>query len=194
MKANLKSGDKNYQPLKGMSMAMIFTKPSMRTRVSFETGFYQLGGHAIYLGPDDIQLGKREETRDIARVLSSYNDVIMARLFGHQVCSKTLNDWVCVYTVYGAHHDLYEPSTSIEVVPYLDYDIESIFSTSYKLEEVKIKSYMAMVIRCTRYVIEPGSFIPAKNIRIIYLTYSLPSINVNPREWIKFNIYRGVNN
>jgi len=84
VKANLKSGDKNYQPLKGMSMAMIFTKPSMRTRVSFETGFYQLGGHAIYLGPDDIQLGKREETRDIARVLSSYNDVIMARLFGHQ--------------------------------------------------------------------------------------------------------------
>jgi ornithine carbamoyltransferase len=69
-----------------MSMAMIFTKPSMRTRVSFETGFYKLGGHAIYLGPDDIQLGKREETRDIARVLSGYNDVIMARLFAHKVC------------------------------------------------------------------------------------------------------------
>ncbi|XP_024397102.1 ornithine transcarbamylase, chloroplastic isoform X3 [Physcomitrium patens] len=84
VKARLKSGDKSYQPLKGMSMAMIFTKPSMRTRVSFETGFYQLGGHAIYLGPNDIQLGKREETRDIARVLSGYNDVIMARLFGHK--------------------------------------------------------------------------------------------------------------
>ena len=116
VKADLKSGNKNYQPLKGMSMAMIFTKPSMRTRVSFETGFYQLGGHAIYLGPDDIQLGKREETRDIARVLSSYNDVIMARLFGHQVCIKTLNDWGCVYTVYGTHDDLYEPPTSIGVI------------------------------------------------------------------------------
>lgn len=88
VKARLKSGDKNYQPFKGMSMAMIFTKPSIRTRVSFETGFCQLGGHAIYLGPDDIQLGKREETRDIARVLSGYNDVIMARLFGHKVTLK----------------------------------------------------------------------------------------------------------
>ncbi|KAH9553386.1 hypothetical protein CY35_08G005900 [Sphagnum magellanicum] len=84
VKAVLKSGNVNYQPLQGMSMAMIFTKPSMRTRVSFETGFYKLGGHAIYLGPDDIQLGKREETRDIARVLSGYNDVIMARLFAHK--------------------------------------------------------------------------------------------------------------
>ena len=66
-------------------MAMIFTKPSMRTRVSFETGFYLLGGHAIYLGPDDIQMGKREETRDIARVLAGYNDLIMGRVFAHQV-------------------------------------------------------------------------------------------------------------
>ncbi|CAM6076682.1 unnamed protein product [Sphagnum tenellum] len=84
VKAVLKSGERNYQPLQGLSMAMIFTKPSMRTRVSFETGVYKLGGHAIYLGPDDIQLGKREETRDIARVLSGYNDVIMARLFAHK--------------------------------------------------------------------------------------------------------------
>lgn len=66
-------------------MAMIFAKPSMRTRVSFETGFYLLGGHAIYLGPKDIEMGKREETRDVARVLSRYNDIIMARLFAHQV-------------------------------------------------------------------------------------------------------------
>ncbi|CAM6119894.1 unnamed protein product [Calypogeia fissa] len=84
VKAILKSGDRSFQPFKGKTMAMIFTKPSMRTRVSFETGFYLLGGHAIYLGPDDIQLGKREETRDIARVLSGYNDIIMARLFAHK--------------------------------------------------------------------------------------------------------------
>ena len=63
---------------------MIFTKPSLRTRVSFETGFHLLGGHAVYLGPDDIGLGGREETRDIARVLSRYNDIIMARTFAHQ--------------------------------------------------------------------------------------------------------------
>ncbi|KAH7299446.1 hypothetical protein KP509_24G012000 [Ceratopteris richardii] len=84
VKSLLKSGDRSFQPFKGKSMAMIFTKPSMRTRVSFETGFYLLGGHAIYLGPDDIQMGKREETRDISRVLSGYNDLIMARVFAHQ--------------------------------------------------------------------------------------------------------------
>lgn len=86
VKGLLKSGDRTFQPFKGKTMAMIFSKPSMRTRVSFETGFSLLGGHAIYLGPDDIQMGKREETRDIARVLSQYNDIIMARVFAHQVC------------------------------------------------------------------------------------------------------------
>jgi ornithine carbamoyltransferase len=55
----------------------------MRTRVSFETGFFKLGGHAVYLDPDSIQIGTREATKDVARVLSSYNDVIMARLFAH---------------------------------------------------------------------------------------------------------------
>ncbi|KAK6939486.1 Aspartate/ornithine carbamoyltransferase, Asp/Orn-binding domain [Dillenia turbinata] len=84
VKALLKSGDRTFLPFKGKTMAMIFAKPSMRTRVSFETGFSLLGGHAIYLGPDDIQMGKREETRDVARVLSRYNDIIMARVFAHQ--------------------------------------------------------------------------------------------------------------
>ncbi|RCV07982.1 hypothetical protein SEVIR_1G294000v4 [Setaria viridis] len=84
VKKAIKSGDTSFQPFKGKSMAMIFAKPSMRTRVSFETGFFLLGGHAIYLGPDDIQMGKREETRDVARVLSGYNDMIMARVFAHQ--------------------------------------------------------------------------------------------------------------
>ena len=70
VKAILKSGDQSFKPFKGKTLAMIFTKPSMRTRVSFETGFTKLGGNAVYLGPDTIQLGKREPTKDIARVLS----------------------------------------------------------------------------------------------------------------------------
>lgn len=73
-----------YQPLKGKTLAMVFQKPSARTRVSFEVGMYQLGGHAIYLAPEDIQMGRRESVADIARVLSRYNDAIMARLFGHE--------------------------------------------------------------------------------------------------------------
>ena len=63
---------------------MIFAKPSARTRVSFETGFFRLGGHALYLSPSDIEIGKREAVKDIARVFSGYNDMIMARLFEHK--------------------------------------------------------------------------------------------------------------
>lgn len=73
-----------YRPFENLSMAMIFSKPSARTRVSFETGFTWMGGHALYLGPDDIGIGKREAVKDIARVLSRYNDMIMARLFSHE--------------------------------------------------------------------------------------------------------------
>jgi len=82
MKAFVKEG-KEYTPLKGKNMAMIFAKPSARTRISFETGMSQLGGHAIYLGPNDIGIGKREAVRDIARVIARYDDIIMARLFDH---------------------------------------------------------------------------------------------------------------
>ena len=73
-----------FSPFEGHSLAMIFAKQSARTRVSFETGFNMLGGHAVYLSPDDISIGKREDVKDIARVLSGYNDMIMARLFDHQ--------------------------------------------------------------------------------------------------------------
>ncbi len=83
VKARFKSGE-TYQPFQGRSLAMIFAKPSARTRISFETGFYRLGGHALYLGPADISIGKREAVKDIARVISRYNDIIMARLFQHE--------------------------------------------------------------------------------------------------------------
>jgi ornithine carbamoyltransferase len=74
---------KAEQLLTGKTLAMIFQKPSLRTRVSFEAGMHRYGGHAIYLGPSDIQLGKRESTPDIARNLSRYSDAIMARTFAH---------------------------------------------------------------------------------------------------------------
>jgi len=71
----------DFKHFHNKSLAMIFAKPSARTRISFETGFTWMGGHALFLGPNDIGIGKREAIKDIARAVSRYNDVIMARLF-----------------------------------------------------------------------------------------------------------------
>ncbi len=82
-KARLKARE-DYYPFQSLTLAMLFAKPSARTRISFDTGFYRLGGHALYLGPDTVNIGKREVVKDVARVVSCYNDIIMARLFDHQ--------------------------------------------------------------------------------------------------------------
>ncbi len=69
----------------GRTLAMIFEKQSLRTRVTFEVGIQQLGGHAVYLAPSDISLGKRESVADVARNLSRWVDGIMIRTFGHEI-------------------------------------------------------------------------------------------------------------
>lgn len=73
----------NKPILQGKTMAMIFQKPSLRTRVSFDMAMRQLGGDALYLSPNEIGLGQRESIADVARVLSGYVEVIMARVFAH---------------------------------------------------------------------------------------------------------------
>ena len=94
-----------YEPLKNKVMAMIFEKSSTRTRVSFEAGMVQLGGHAMFLSPKDTQLGRGEPIEDTARVLSSMVDIIMVRTFEHEKLEKLaefssvpvingLTDWV----------------------------------------------------------------------------------------------------
>jgi len=80
---DMKAGRYRAKPLAGRTLAMVFAKSSTRTRVSFEVGTYQLGGHALFLSSRDIQLGRGEPIRDTARVLSRYVDGIMIRTFDH---------------------------------------------------------------------------------------------------------------
>ena len=80
----MKTGQYDRKPLAGKTLAMIFMKSSTRTRVSFEVGTYDLGGHALFLSPRDVQLGRGEPIADTARVLSRYVDGIMIRTFAHQ--------------------------------------------------------------------------------------------------------------
>ena len=79
----MRTGKYDRKPLAGQSLAMIFMKASTRTRVSFEVGAWQLGGHALFLSPRDVQLGRGEPIADTARVLSRYVNGIMIRTFAH---------------------------------------------------------------------------------------------------------------
>jgi ornithine carbamoyltransferase len=80
----MRRGEYGKRPLEGKTLAMIFMKASTRTRASFEVGTYELGGHALFLSPRDVQLGRGEPIADTARVLSRYVDGIMIRTFAHQ--------------------------------------------------------------------------------------------------------------
>ena len=75
---------RKVKPLDGQTMSMIFQKRSTRTRVSTETGMFMLGGHGLMLGPSDIQLGVNESMKDTSNVLCRFNDIILARVFGHE--------------------------------------------------------------------------------------------------------------
>ncbi|HLV34525.1 MAG TPA: ornithine carbamoyltransferase [Spirillospora sp.] len=90
----------NRPVLAGKTLGMIFQKPSLRTRVSFDIGMQHVGGHAIYLGPDEIGLGKRESIADVARVLSGYTQGIMARVFDHAHVTE-LARWSSVPVING---------------------------------------------------------------------------------------------
>lgn len=88
LKKQLKKTGKNKQIFKNKTLVMMFEKPSLRTRISFEIGMTQLGGHAIYLAPADIGLGTREPAKDVAQVSCRMADIIMARTFKHSTVEE----------------------------------------------------------------------------------------------------------
>jgi len=105
--ARLKSEPVAFQQaLSGRTLAMIFEKPSTRTRVSFEAGMFQLGGHALFLSSRDIQIGRGEAIEDTAQVLSRYVDVLMARTFAHQTVVELARD-ASVPVINGLSDDLH---------------------------------------------------------------------------------------
>src|SRR5512142_1858215 len=107
--ASLKTKRRQRVPhalLAGKTLAMIFEKPSLRTRVTFEAGMTQLGGHAIHLAPADIRLGERETVQDAARNLERWVDGIVARTFSHQMVER-LASYARIPVINGltdAHH------------------------------------------------------------------------------------------
>ena len=106
---------KTSDGLDGRSLGMIFEKPSTRTRVSFETGMTQLGGHAVFLGPDDIHLGHGEPVKDTARALSRYVDVVMARVFDHEDVVE-LGEYATVPVINGLTDDAHPCQTLADLL------------------------------------------------------------------------------
>lgn len=128
LKRELKAG-RTRNDLKGRTLAMIFSKPSTRTRVSFEVAMTQLGGHAIYLGWNDLQLGRGETIADTARTLSRYVDCVAARLFKHREIEELAEH--STVPVINALTDLHHPCQTLA-------DLMTIEEHKGKLKDVKV--------------------------------------------------------
>ncbi|MFD0870499.1 Ornithine carbamoyltransferase [Chlamydia abortus] len=118
-----------YQPLKGKTLGMIFEKSSTRTRVSFEVGMYQLGGHALFLSRNDLQIGRGETIWDTAQTLSRYLDGIMFRTFAHRTVIELARG--ATIPVINGLSDLSHPCQALA-------DYQTIFEKKGKLQGLKL--------------------------------------------------------
>lgn len=128
LKEKQRNGER-YTPLSGKTLAMIFEKPSTRTRVSFEVGMVQLGGHALHLSSRDLQIGRGETIADTARVLSEYVDAIMIRTFEHEKVEE-LAQYATIPVINGLTDDDH-PCQALA-------DLLTIYEVKGKLQELKL--------------------------------------------------------
>ncbi|MFC4320673.1 ornithine carbamoyltransferase [Litchfieldia salsa] len=128
LKKKHKNGEETSD-LKGKTLAMIFEKPSTRTRVSFEAGMMQLGGNAIYLNSNDLQIGRGETIADTAQVLSEYVDAIMIRTFEHEKIEE-LAKFASIPVINGLTED-FHPCQALA-------DLLTIYETKKKLKGLKL--------------------------------------------------------
>ncbi len=129
LKTQLEETGKNDPVLSGKALGMIFQKPSLRTRVSFDIAMYQLGGYAVMLAPQEIQLGQRESVPDISRVMSGYVQGIMARVFQHSHVTE-LAKYASVPVINGLSDD-HHPCQALA-------DMLTIYETFGKIEGLKV--------------------------------------------------------
>jgi ornithine carbamoyltransferase len=128
LKQKQKSGEV-YQPLKGKTLGMIFEKSSTRTRVSFEVGMYQLGGHALFLSRNDLQIGRGEPIWDTAQVMSRYLDGIMIRTFAHRTVIELARG--ATVPVINGLTDLSHPCQALA-------DYQTVYEKKGRLEGLKV--------------------------------------------------------
>lgn len=128
LKRKLKTGEQ-YQPLKGKTLGMIFEKNSTRTRVSFEVGMYQLGGHALFLSGQDLQIGRGETILDTAQTLSRYLNGIMIRTFAHKTVIELARG--ATIPVINGLTDMMHPCQALA-------DYQTVYEKKGKLEGLKL--------------------------------------------------------
>lgn len=128
-KNEIKKKGKNKQLLVGKQMVMLFEKPSLRTKLSFDIAHNQLGGHTIYFGPGEVGLGTREPGADVAKVISSMTDLIVARVFSHKDLEELAKS--SKVPVINALSDLEHPCQSLT-------DLFTIWEINKKLQGLKI--------------------------------------------------------
>ncbi len=129
LKGERRAGIPHDGVLRGRSLALLFQKPSLRTRVSFDVAMHELGGHAFYLGPNEVRLGVRETVEDAALVLSRYVHGIMARVFEHRIVEE-LARFATVPVINGLS-DLYHPCQALG-------DMLTIWETKGRLEGITL--------------------------------------------------------